>query len=156
MVPARTSPAGLRRFYSQNLVKVITARCEGFYFPFGLQSPLCSWDGHGCGGRTRTCDHQLMRLVSYHCYTPQYGWETGLEPVTSCLTGKRSTLLSYSPLFFCLSNTSNTSSGKTIPASTSLWQFEQSNTHLSNSAFTVSQLLVSPDPIPNSLLDGST
>lgn len=82
--------------------------------------------------------------------------ETGLEPVTSCLTGKRSTLLSYSPLFFCLSNTSNTSSGETIPASTSLWQFEQSNTHLSNSAFTVSQLLVSPDPIPNSLLDGST
>ena len=27
----------------------------------------------GWGSRTRTCDHQLMRLVSYHCYTPQYG-----------------------------------------------------------------------------------
>ena len=26
----------------------------------------------GCGGRTRTCDFQLMRMASYHCSTPQY------------------------------------------------------------------------------------
>lgn len=26
----------------------------------------------GCGGGTRTCDFQLMRMASYHCSTPQY------------------------------------------------------------------------------------
>lgn len=72
VVSARTSPAELRRFYSQNLVKVITARCEGFHFPFSLQSPLCLWDGHGCGGGTRTHDSQLMRLVRCRFSTPQY------------------------------------------------------------------------------------
>ena len=74
-----------------------------------------------------------MNLSSYHCSTPRYGWKggprthnpllngqvlyqlsyppvgrmTGLEPATSCVTGKRSDQLSYIPIWQVVSE-SNT------------------------------------------------
>lgn len=46
-----------------------------------------------CGERIRTTDHQIMRLVSYHCSTPQVD-PAGLEPTTPCLLNRCSSQLS--------------------------------------------------------------
>lgn len=61
---------GAAWFYSQNQLKVIAARHDGF-IPTTVYRVTTSYvDGHGGGGGTRTRDNRLMRTVSYHCYTP--------------------------------------------------------------------------------------
>lgn len=65
-----------------------------FHFPLSLQSPLCLWDGCGCGSGTRTHDQRLMRPVSYRCSIPQY--EDGSKNETDA-----GTYLCKLPAVFC-------------------------------------------------------